>query len=176
MAQSHELRKRLNEKDNELNHLNEVNVKLKEKILEFQSYNQQNLGAAKAHIQQLTQTLEETKAVVDKRAEREQELEKKITKMKSKWSERQASTQLDIHEEKAIRFSELQIQRRNFHLLMKNILVCACARRIRLTIAQRESNYMKLVCFLYLKQEMALSKHVAQMKRRYQSRLSYRVI
>ena len=50
MAQSQELRKRLEEKDSELTHLNEVNMKLKEKILEFQSYNQQNVGAAKAHI------------------------------------------------------------------------------------------------------------------------------
>ena len=48
---------------------------------------------------------------------------------------------------------------------MKNILVCACARRIRFSIAQREANYLKLVCFLYLKQEMAVSKHVKQMEK-----------
>ena len=54
---------------------------------------------------------------------------------------------------------------------MKNILVCACARRIRLSIAQRESNYLKLVCFLYLKQEMAVSKHVKQMQQTRSDRL-----
>ena len=50
MVQAPELRKRLEEKDGELTRLNEVNMKLKEKILEFQSYNQQNVDTAKAHI------------------------------------------------------------------------------------------------------------------------------
>ena len=43
-------RKRLDEKDQELNHVNELNVKLKEKILEFQSFNQHNVDSAKTHI------------------------------------------------------------------------------------------------------------------------------
>lgn len=52
-------RRRLDEKDKELNHLNELNVKLKEKILEFQTFNQQNVDSAKTHIAKLNSSLDD---------------------------------------------------------------------------------------------------------------------
>ena len=91
--------------------------------------------------------------------------------MEKKWGARQAGTQHDIFEEKAARFADLQIKRRVFDRFMKNILICACARRIRFSIALREANYLKLVCFLYLKQEMAVAKHVKQMQKARNKRL-----
>lgn len=81
MAQTQELRKRLEEKDGELTRLNEVNMKLKEKILEFQSYNQQNVDTAKEHIAQLNQSLEEKQGAIEERERREKELETRISSM-----------------------------------------------------------------------------------------------
>ena len=81
MAQTQELRKRLEEKDGELTRLNEVNMKLKEKILEFQSYNQQNVDTAKEHIAQLNQSLEEKQGAIEERERREKELEARISSM-----------------------------------------------------------------------------------------------
>ena len=66
---------------------------------------------------------------------REKELEAKILNMEKKWGVRQAGTQQDIFEERATTFAELQIKRRVFDRFMKNILICACARRIRFSIA-----------------------------------------
>ena len=106
MAQTQELRKRLEEKDGELTQLNDVNMKLKEKILEFQSYNQQNVDTAKVHIAQLNQSLEERQGDIEERERREQELEARISSMARKWTERQAGTQTDIFEERARQFSE----------------------------------------------------------------------
>ena len=109
-------------------------MKLKEKILEFQSYNQQNVDTAKAHIAQLNQTLEEKQEAIEERERREQQLEAKILNMEKKWTVRQALTQQDIFEAKARKFHEHQTMRRVFDRFMKNILVCACARRIRISI------------------------------------------
>ena len=81
MAQTQELRKRLEEKDGELTRLNEVNMKMKEKILEFQSYNQQNVDTAKEHIAQLNQSLEEKQGAIEERERREKELETRISSM-----------------------------------------------------------------------------------------------
>ena len=48
---------------------------------------------------------------------------------------------------------------------MRNILICACARRIRNAIAVREASYLKHVSFLCLKQEMAMKMHIKAMHR-----------
>ena len=60
---------------------------------------------------------------------------------------------------------EHHLKRRSFSSLMRNILICACARRIRNSIAVREASYLKHVSFLCLKQEMAMKMHIKAMQR-----------
>ena len=57
-----------------MNHLNELNLKLKEKILEFSSLNQQNVDSAKTHIAHLHESLDEKVAEIKERIQREQEM------------------------------------------------------------------------------------------------------
>lgn len=85
--------------------------------------------------------------------------------METQWQVREANTQHVVFDEKALRLRELHLKRRVFTRLMRNILICACARRIRDAICARESAYLKRVSFLCLKQEMALQKHLRQLKR-----------
>lgn len=58
----------------------------------------------------------------------------------------------------------MHLKRRWFNELMKNILICACARRIKTSIEARDKNYLRQVSFLCLKQEMAMKKHLRQMQ------------
>ena len=64
-----------------MNTVNELNLKLKEKILEFQSFNQQNVDNAKSHIAQLNDDLGEKVEEIKERVKREKEMAQKIKKI-----------------------------------------------------------------------------------------------
>ena len=76
-----------------MNHVNELNLRLKEKILEFQSFNQHNVDSAKTHIAKLASSLDEKVKEIKDRQEREAVLESKIKKMEMQWRERASNSQ-----------------------------------------------------------------------------------
>ena len=164
-------RKRLETKEKELNTVNELNLKLKEKILEFQSFNQQNVDNAKSHIAQLNDDLGEKVEEIKERVKREKEMAQKIKKIQTQWQVRENNSQQIVFEEKAMHLRDLHLKRRYFNSLMRNILICACARRIQKSIATREKNYLKHVSFLCLKQEMVLKNHIRKMEHQRQNNL-----
>ena len=91
-------------------------------------------------------------------------MNRQIKLMQDKWTLRETTTQAIVFEEKAINLHDMHLKRRWFNELMRNILICACARRIRTTIEQRDKAYLRQVSFLVLKQEMVLGKHLRQVQ------------
>ena len=71
---------------------------------------------------------------------------------------------------------EMHLKRRWFNYLMRHILVCACARRIKAGVKHREEGYLRRVAFLALKQEMVVKKEVREMLFRREASLKRKVL
>jgi hypothetical protein len=64
-------------------------------------------------------------------------------------------------------FYEQQLRKRMFNALMRNILICACARRMRIAAVSKRSREVYVKTFLSLKQNWCIKNLVRQKREAY---------